>query len=62
MLNPVLHGSFSFTNFQFSELKGYSLQIVQAHYFGEKSRMSLSETKLAGTHIWFEGILQQNED
>lgn len=36
ILNPVLHGSFLFTNSQFSQLRGCSLQLPQIHYFGAR--------------------------
>lgn len=62
-INPVLHGSFLFTNFQFSELKDYSLSIIQTPLlFCCKIRKCLFETKLAGTHILIEGKLWLNED
>lgn len=61
ILNPVLHGSFLFTNSQFSQ-RAVASKLLSSTILAQDQKMSFSETKLTGTHVLVENILSLNED
>lgn len=59
ILNPVLLGSFLFTNPQFSAVAS---KLLRSTILVQHQKMSFSEAKMTGTHVLIENILSLNED